>query len=679
MAARSPHSALPSPSEEQLSIIQAFQNGYNIKADSVAGSGKTTTLLWLCLVAKRDFNANCLLLTYNKTLQLEIQSKLQAYNLDSNCAVYTYHGLASKLFKQSVHTDIALRACLNYPINPALTIPGIILIDEVQDMNEDYCRLVNKILAQGKILVLVGDHRQSINEYAGADPKYLIEYSQYFNTGRPWKELALRTSYRLTPSTARFVNRHILNDDLIIGGNISNPAPLPIYQYNVYTLKQSIERMAAKYGPDEVAILTPSTKNVGNPRSPLGRLMNSKSTVLLTVIDEFTAPESIAGKVVITSYNSFKGRERKCIFVINFDESYFDFYARDWGRDVKMVPNIIYVAATRAREQLIIVQGDKNPPLRTIKMDELHRDCTIVGSQNDLTPITLKEREINVTDLVRHRHLDDVAAMLNFIQVSTINPPGTVISSSEIVQFPGYLEDVRAFYGILIPIYYEYQKLNRERENTFLLSTWLNRIIIANLNGEAPKYNDNLDLIEYFVPKKDGFSDICARLNVLLNQPDRNLQHWMEIIVLCTAFENKWHFYKDQITHYKWVDDKFIQDGVERLTNILLLDMQTNPGGIPSLLDGEFEKLYSHQGIDGIADYVTPTHIWEFKCTSSLTDEYKIQMAAYVCLHQLTTGKALPGRLYNIKTNELLEITVTNPDQFLAILNRRDQVGIPTI
>jgi hypothetical protein len=661
--------ALPSPSEEQLQVIRAFQNGYNVKIEAVAGSGKSTTLLWLCLVAKRDFNANCLLLTYNKTLQLEIQSKLQSYGLESNCAIYTYHGFASKMFKQPIQTDVILRSCLDLPINPGLMIPDIILIDEVQDMNEDYCRLINKILTHGKILILVGDRRQCINTYAGADPKYLIDYANYFNTGRPWKELALRTSYRLTPSMAKFINHHILNDNLIIGGNITNQDILPLYWYNVYSLKHCIEKMATKYGPDEVAILTPSVKNVGNPRSPLGRLMSSKSSVLLTVIDEFTAPESAIGKVVITTWNSFKGRERKCVFVINFDESYFDFYAKDWSRDLKIVPNIIYVAATRAREQLIIVQGDKNPPLRTVKMDDLNRHCKIVGNQNDLKVINLKDRVINVTDLVRHRHLDDVTAMLNLIKIETINSPGTVLMSNEIVQFPGYLEDVRAFYGILIPFYYEYQKLNQNKtspEEQKVLPTWLNRIISSNLNGETPRYNDHLDLIEYFMPRKDGFADICARLNILLNRDDKTLQHWMEIVVLCTARENRWHFYKDQITNYKWVDSKFIEDSLNRLSEIL-----------PP--NGQFESIYKYNDLEGIADYVTTDQIWELKCTSGLSEEYKIQTAAYVCLHHLTTGNKLPGRLYNIKSNELIEITVEQPEQFLDILVRRNQPLIPTI
>src|SRR3989338_5418836 len=90
--------SLPSPSVEQLEVIQGFQAGYNLKVEAVAGSGKTTTLLWLCLVAKRDFGVNCLILTYNKTLEVEINSKLELYGLQTNCAALTFHGFASRIY-----------------------------------------------------------------------------------------------------------------------------------------------------------------------------------------------------------------------------------------------------------------------------------------------------------------------------------------------------------------------------------------------------------------------------------------------------------------------------------------------------------------------------------------------------------------------------------------------------
>lgn len=649
---------LPSPSEEQKDIISHFAVGFNLKVEAVAGSGKTTTLLWLCHTAKERFGVNCLILTYNRALKDEINQKLAICNLNSHCGAHTYHSLASVIYKTSIHNDVLLRQYLHGGTATTNLIPSIVLIDEVQDMNADYHHLINKILSPGSILVLVGDRRQCINTYAGANIEYLVNYDKYFSTGRPWKELALRTSYRLTPAVANFINKHILNDNLIIGGNQRDKNIQPIYKYDVYNLKHLLEKMVDKYGPDEVAILTPSVKNVGNPKSPLGRLLSQKSKLLLTVIDEYTAPESTSGKVIITTFNSMKGRERKCVFVTNFDESYFDYYSRDWNKEIEGLPNIIYVAASRARESLIVVQGDKKPPFRTIKMKELHYDCIIDGHQKESEKSSLKAQANRVTNLTRHRNLDDVTEMLALMTTRIISGPTSALTTNDVIQFPGYSEDVRIFYGTLIPLYCQHL-MNAA-------SPWLQQETVLVTKGEIPSFNEDGQVM-YFPTKMGGFTDVCQRLNQLFNIEDRSLKQWMEIVVLNTALENKCHFYKDQITHYDWIDEAFIKSAATGLLST-----------IPP--DGEFESKLGPKNkynLEGITDYMTKDEIWEFKCSSSLTDEHKIQCAAYLALNYIEKGKQLPGKLFNIKTGEILEIGVTNPSLFLDILMRKTDITIP--
>ena len=171
-------SELPTPSDEQNEIILNFKQGYNIKIEAVAGAGKTTTLLHLAKVASNNFGVKSTILTYNKGLQVEIKKMIDACGLKDVCYVYTYHGYASKIYGKSINNDKILRQNLQY--EPVLNskIP-ILLLDEVQDINEDYHLLVTKILYQGQMLVLVGDRHQCINEYIGASDKYLVEYDKY--------------------------------------------------------------------------------------------------------------------------------------------------------------------------------------------------------------------------------------------------------------------------------------------------------------------------------------------------------------------------------------------------------------------------------------------------------------------------------------------------------------------
>ena len=93
-------------SVEQQAISLAL-NDSNVIADSVAGSGKTTTILH---IAKDYFHQNILLLTYNRRLRLETEykaKKLGLVNLDVN----NYHSFAVKLYNKKCFTD---RALMNY-------------------------------------------------------------------------------------------------------------------------------------------------------------------------------------------------------------------------------------------------------------------------------------------------------------------------------------------------------------------------------------------------------------------------------------------------------------------------------------------------------------------------------------------------------------------------------------
>ena len=70
-----------SPSDEQMNIINAIKEGYNVQVDAVAGSGKTTTVLSL---AHYICEKNILQVTYNSELKLEVRQKQIKYAIKSN-------------------------------------------------------------------------------------------------------------------------------------------------------------------------------------------------------------------------------------------------------------------------------------------------------------------------------------------------------------------------------------------------------------------------------------------------------------------------------------------------------------------------------------------------------------------------------------------------------------------
>lgn len=630
--------ALPQPSDEQKEILIYFKQGYNCKIEAVAGAGKSTTLLLLALEAKINFKAKVLILTYNRDLKDEINEKIAILGLHTHCDIYTYHGYASRIYKQNIYNDIKLRECLTKPVGPAPY--DIILLDEVQDMNEDYYRLVCNMLTRGKILVLVGDRRQCINEYLGATSEYLINYSKYFDTGRPWKELMLRKSYRVTPAIAKFVNDNVLCQDIIIPGNTKDRNCKPIYSHGVWDMERLVLRSVETYGAEEVVIMLPSVRNI-NPKSPVGKLCAKRQSGLLFCVRETDmASETMKGKVLITSYNSMKGRERKCVVLVGFDESYFEYYDKKWNKEEPTLPNILYVAATRAREQLILIQDDRKPRLRTISLEKLYGTCEVRGGQE-----TKKLKDNNfesgktyiVTDLTRHRNTTDTIELMDLIQIENIQGAGEALPYQNIIQFGGYYEDMRQYYGTLIPLLAQYRKTRK---------------IDWSVYDQEPNKKDNVNI------------EILRKYNGLLIKETKDLKEWMELVVLQAAITSNCYFYVYQITNYDWVDVNFINTQVDRI----LTKLDNGTEGIfeyPCLVKNTQWSLH------GYFDYFDEEKIWEFKCATTLSDDHKMQCGAYVSMYYENTGKLVPCNLYNTRTGELIKITVNNPSKYLEIMMRK--------
>ena len=644
---------LPTPSDEQNEIIMNFKAGYNLKIEAVAGAGKTTTLLYLAKITAEQFGCKSLILTYNKSLQLEIQNMIDSYKL--NCVCYTYHGYASKIYRKCINNDKLLRQCLNDgepPNNPKIPV---LFLDEVQDMNEDYHKLVTKLTYHEQVLVLTGDRRQNIGEYMGSSDKYLINYDQYFTTGRLWKELTLRTSYRLTPSIANFVNKNIINEELIIPGNFKYNDIKPLYYYSEWNFSNSdlLNIMVKKFGPDEVVIMKASVSNISLNKNktgascPLGKLVSNSAKYDIKFCvreEESLTDKEMKGKVLLSSFNSMKGKQKLCTIIYSVNEGYFKYYEKGWPDDKKSIPNILYVACTRAQACLILVQDDKSQDLRTTNKDIITSTCNVIGYKDEKADSNNKKKKDNhcITDVIKHRTTTDIIKLLDFIKITEINLGSEPLKYNNLIQFGQYYEDLRTYYGILIPTIAEYQTKGNIR-----------------FNETMPLPSEENEMTEPL--------HVVIRYNQLVLNNNKTYNDWMELSVINDCLSTGHYFKIKQITNYDWVDVNFVEECVNRL-------LKTIPN------DGKFEVAtaikkfnidktkYDKYNLNGAIDYLTDDTIWEFKNSSSLTDINKIQLASYISVYYLDKGKLLPGKLFNFRTMELLEITIEDPKSFLDIL-----------
>lgn len=463
------------PSQEQQAILDAYLSGHNIVVKAVAGAGKSTSLL---MCAEADTKKRCQILTYNKRLQLDVAEKITKKNIP-NASVRTYHAAAGCAYGALVKDDQTLISRLRTHMRHANRLQcSSLMMDEMQDMSVQghifVKRLTNTMLEQPQLIV-VGDEKQSIYDYVDARVEFLTKCDELFTatafeqkktSERKWISLTLSTSYRLTPATANFVNRHILAADAdaieIVGGNLRDPNVKPLFVTTNFgkapeILRRVVEDAIKTYGVSNVAILAPSVKCIKRAnKHPLAILVRNLSVPIYTQIRDDGAMDekAAAGKLAIVTFNAMKGCERDCIIVMHFDETYFQLYNRDWQGTGNEVPNVIYVAATRARKRLILV-SDREKILRSINLNTLHDDAEITDRRK-LKQVKKPSRpppdSVGVTDLLQHQSPSTIMRMMQFIKVKSTR---IVVAPSKtadmFVSFGKYGESVANLYGIVIP------------------------------------------------------------------------------------------------------------------------------------------------------------------------------------------------------------------------------------
>ena len=234
---------LCTPSEEQSEIIQSVIDGKNVIVDSVAGSGKTTTILH---IGKSLPEKKILVLTYNAKLKIETREKATSLELE-NMEIHSYHAFCVKYYDHRCYTDPGIIAVLKGDKKPKKSFEyDLILLDEQQDMTNLYYRLVKKVIRDsGRTDVQIacfGDIYQNIYSFKGSDDRFLSfadkiyslgcsstetnrEWRQSLESkdsntgaldGRQWKHLRISESFRITKNMCNFVNKHLLGNTRII-------------------------------------------------------------------------------------------------------------------------------------------------------------------------------------------------------------------------------------------------------------------------------------------------------------------------------------------------------------------------------------------------------------------------------------------------------------------------------
>jgi len=682
------------PSEEQRVIIDHIINGNNVIVDACAGSGKSTTIL---SCAKFLPYTKILQTTYNNQLRQEVKENIIEYQLE-NINVFTYHCLAVKYYLKDAFDDNGIRKILREDIPPKIDLPAIdlLVLDECQDMTFLYFQFMVKFTKDiGKPfqLLILGDKMQGIYSFRGANTIFLTSAKELWINHpllitKTFISCSLHTSYRITEPMSSFINEAMLGENRLIACKPGIPVYYirrPIHQLSlivIYQIKQLIAEKKCTYG--DIFILAGSVK-----KDEIKRIENAMAEsdipCYIPMVDtqDRLDNRAIDKKVVFSTFHAVKGRQRKYVFVVGFDTTFY--YKYDANLSKTICPNTLYVACTRATDGLFLLENDVSRPLPFLHMthQEIRSKSFIHFVGNVITLAPVKEEDKTHNDNIRYitpttliqfvseTTLDIISPLLEKIYTKINTEESELDIPSFISTKNGYYEEISDLNGNAIPIMYCHHlsmkyKYNEKNKKNISYDTILQQIII--------------DLSKKFYNKHSFLKKIIE------NMPEscETISEYLYLANLLQATENKLYSKLKQIQpdEYDWIKDDVIIKCFEQLDAIVGVDCQHNEWKPEQTIlyasadEDHFEIDHTLSEFLGDKhkyrfqariDLLTDCILWEFKCTSKISVEHMLQLVIYawIWMHVYNTPKRFC--LYNIKTNELWELNA-NKDELTKIV-----------
>ncbi|KPM46451.1 hypothetical protein AK830_g202 [Neonectria ditissima] len=649
------------PSHEQQKVVKLCST-QNVIVSARPGSGKTATAE--AIVAAYP-DKRVAVLTYSKKLQLETSRRLHPY---PNCDVFTFHGMASSLFRVVVLNNAVLLK-QRKKVGRSNELPrwtsepyDIIVLDEFQDCTELIFWLVNCFIqanerkkgGQSVRLVVLGDERQSIHRFLGADPRYLTLAPELLGpiSRYPFAWAPLSQSFRLSHQTVQFISRVFLGGEQYITSSKPGPKPIVLrcYPHKSYSLAKKLMPLIRQYGPENTAIIAPSIRKKG-PLQNLVNILSEKYRVPIAVPIDDESPldgKVIDGKMCISNIHQFKGSERDLIILFGMDSSFFKYFGRSLPDD--RCPNEVFVALTRAVKQLVLVHNESEKPMPFVSMETMYKTAEIVNIASGEAEIALPDApgrplqlaftlpsSSGVRDMTRHlqdeslaeivdRELDIQKLSLPLPDKDHIDIPNVVLSDPK----RGFYETVSDINGLVVTAAFE---LDATGTLNTLGSDQTN---IDSFPSACPQQQ-----ISWFCRHACDYQASISGYRPRVIQMENHKFNWIKPRALVLARSR-------------------LQGELEHLTENLRFEVE---------VDQEFRIGDQKTRVRGRADIATVSSttdcnnsrnvgcVWEIKFVSQRSNEHIIQACTYAYLLAPLSGDLPRIILYNVRDGEKLEIT----------------------
>ena len=333
--------------QEQKLFIDKALEGKNILVDACIGSGKTTSIQYLCQQYPRS--TTILYLTFNKLLKVDAKSRI----IGKNITVTNYHGFAfSALRRAGIASGITDLIQSFIKEKPEFPHYDVLIIDEYQDIDLELSQLLEIIKASNSSmqLIAVGDMEQKIYDKTTLDIRSFID--QFLGNHL---RLDFTQCFRLNSELAAKLGR--IWNKRIFGVNES----CRVEEMNV---REVIDYLASQH-PEDILCLGSRT---GDMTYVLNELETgypeifNKKTVFASIADydDGKAVEPKRNSAIFTTYDSSKGLERRTCIIFDFVDSYWNVRSNKPQQSYEILRNVFCVAASRGKEHVIFVKDDED-------------------------------------------------------------------------------------------------------------------------------------------------------------------------------------------------------------------------------------------------------------------------------------------------------------------------------
>ena len=650
--------SLDTPSEEQQAILTLVSEGHNVVGDCVAGSGKTTSVL---LIAQAFPDKKILQVTYNSQLKFEVRKKAKLLGI-TNIEIHTYHSLCVRYYDRNGHTDDGIRNVLESNQLPLRPIPNmdILILDESQDMSLLFFCLVRKFQDDAintvPQMVILGDKYQCVYRFQNADPRFLTLCHRVWK--REFVPVTLNTSYRVTREIASFVNDVMLDQKRILA--VKSGYKVMYVKCDIFNIHKELAKfclnklLEPNIFPGDIFVLAGSLKGSDVPIRHLENELVSKNIPCYYPVsdDQILDEDIIEGKVVFSTFGQSKGRERKIVIMFGFDDSYFQFYGRDDSPHI--CPERLYVGATRAKQQLILLHHYKNGPLPFLRKNVETTPLSYVSYQQ-LTNINKdKERERDVErerEKRKYDHATSPTELVKFLKEPNIR------RLQPLVWKLFRIEEV-ATHQVNIPTKIAFESGNHED--------------VSDINGIAipamfETRSRGKSQVEYFV--RQEYANICKRnehpfLREAYNQLGETIttnEEFVRLTIMYISLKERIYNKIQQITRHDWLTDSVVEECFLTLRKYVT---STTRYERPIEYECSLFPEYGVIKFSGFLDTSDDTTILELKCTDSLSLEHMLQLTLYAWMWEKVHADlgARIFKLVNVRTGQVL---VLKPNESL--------------